>query len=279
MFQQGFREQCGSITAAFAVKESISYYIEKNSKVFAAFLDNQKAFNSVWINGLLFKLYELGVSGKIWRLLRDSFENVYSQVLFAGQKGDKFPIIQGVGQGRVLSAWLFLVVIDGLAYTLDDLQQGLRIDKLHVPCILLADDTMIMSPTISTLQTQLEAVYRNSCKWRLAYNSNKSTLIEFSRKKSVVNNKETLNIGNDVIVWSDSKVYAGITLCRDLKENTSIHENCEKGKRSMNSITDIGIYKGGVNPVKSIEVVKRVIFPSILYGAELWNDVNESSKA
>ena len=56
------------------------------------------------------------------------------------------------------------------------------------------------------------------------------------------------------------------------------HENCEKGKRSMNSITYIGIYKGGVNPVKSIAVVKRVIFPSILYGAELWNDVYDTSK-
>ncbi|XP_060074578.1 uncharacterized protein LOC132554291 [Ylistrum balloti] len=86
--QQGFRSKCGSITAAFTVREAICHHLELNTKVYAAFLDNAKAFNSVWINGLLFKLYNLGFNGKIWRILANSFEGVTSCVLYKGKKGN-----------------------------------------------------------------------------------------------------------------------------------------------------------------------------------------------
>ena len=44
-------------------------------------------------------------------------------------------------EGRVLSAFMFLVYINNLMYKLCSKKNGLFLDDLHIPSILLADDT------------------------------------------------------------------------------------------------------------------------------------------
>ena len=55
--QFGFKNGTGCIEASFLINEAISYFVERSSKVFACFLDVRKAFDTVWIDGLFFKLF------------------------------------------------------------------------------------------------------------------------------------------------------------------------------------------------------------------------------
>lgn len=66
-------------------------------------------------------------------------------VPFAGVNSELFKISQGVGQGRVLSAFIFLVYIDDLLYELCASTSGKLMGSLHIPGILLADDTALIS--------------------------------------------------------------------------------------------------------------------------------------
>ncbi|XP_048744007.2 uncharacterized protein LOC125657478 [Ostrea edulis] len=59
--QFGFRNDHGAIPACYVLKEAIGYYVSRGSPVFCAFLDNEKAFDRIWHNGLLFKLHTLGI--------------------------------------------------------------------------------------------------------------------------------------------------------------------------------------------------------------------------
>ena len=62
--QQGFHPQCGSITAAFTVTESVNYYFKRSSKVYAVFLGNQKAFTVYGSTVLCIKYSNWGLTEK-----------------------------------------------------------------------------------------------------------------------------------------------------------------------------------------------------------------------
>ena len=67
----GFREGVGCTEASFTILEAINHMIESGSNVFTCFLDGHKAFDTVWIDGLLPKLFfEFGIRGRMWLALR-----------------------------------------------------------------------------------------------------------------------------------------------------------------------------------------------------------------
>ena len=68
--QFGFSEGVGCIEASFTILETINHMLERGSKVFNCFRDVRKAFDTVWIDGLLFKLFsDLGINGRMWLAL------------------------------------------------------------------------------------------------------------------------------------------------------------------------------------------------------------------
>ena len=78
--QFGFREGIGCIEASFTILETINHMLERGSKVFSCFLDFRKAFDTVWIDGLLYKLFnDLGIKGRMWLAIKDLYTDVKAQ--------------------------------------------------------------------------------------------------------------------------------------------------------------------------------------------------------
>ena len=64
--QFGFQEGVGCTEASCTILETINHMLERGSKVFICFLDIRKAFDTVWIDGILYKLFsELGIRGRM----------------------------------------------------------------------------------------------------------------------------------------------------------------------------------------------------------------------
>ena len=75
--QFSFQEGVGCIEASFIILETINHILELGSKIFSCFLDVCKAFDTVWIDGLLYKLFtELGINGRMWLAIKDLYTNV-----------------------------------------------------------------------------------------------------------------------------------------------------------------------------------------------------------
>ena len=108
--QFGFMERVGCIEASFTILETINHMLERGSKVFSCSLDVRKAFDTVWIDGLLFKLFsELGIKGRMWLAIKDLHTNVKTKVLYAGSLSREIDILQGIGQGRILASFMYKV--------------------------------------------------------------------------------------------------------------------------------------------------------------------------
>ena len=98
--QFGFEKSVGCLEASFVVSESVNHKLECGNKVFSCFLDVKKAFDTVWLDRLLFTLLtDLGVCGKMWLILKDMHTEVQGFVTCGGLTSDLFSIDQGSGQG------------------------------------------------------------------------------------------------------------------------------------------------------------------------------------
>ena len=88
--------------------------LKEDKVTYAFFLVVKKAYDTVWHDGLWLKLWEMGVRGKVWRVIKQMYEFSRSAVLLEGKKSDTFSLEQGVAQGCSLSPILFSVFINDL---------------------------------------------------------------------------------------------------------------------------------------------------------------------
>ena len=96
--QFGFQEGLECVEASFTILEAISHMLEGGSKISVCFLDVRKAFDTVWIDGLLFKLFtELGIEGRMWLAIKDLYTGVKAQVLYSGSLSISFDGSQRTG--------------------------------------------------------------------------------------------------------------------------------------------------------------------------------------
>lgn len=69
--QFGFRAKHSTTHAVHKLLDIICKHLKKNQRVAAVLIDMEKAFDPVWINGLLFKLKRYGFPGWLLLLITD----------------------------------------------------------------------------------------------------------------------------------------------------------------------------------------------------------------
>ena len=74
--QGGYQEEQDALTSCFVIDEVINHCCQDNDNVYVAYMDISKAFDTMWINGMLYKLYHnMGITGKMRRLIRNWYTN------------------------------------------------------------------------------------------------------------------------------------------------------------------------------------------------------------
>ena len=73
--------------------KNLFFQKENNSKLFVCFLDVQKAFDSVWHNGLFVKSYEMGIRSNLLCLIMKMYKAMKSAVLYKGYYSAWFSVL------------------------------------------------------------------------------------------------------------------------------------------------------------------------------------------
>lgn len=179
-----------------------------------------------------------------------------------------FSIKQGVGQGRVMSAWFFLVFINDLICELKASMNGISVYGMSIPCVLLADDTTLVSATPRALQSSLNIVRTYANKWRLTYNASKSKSLVFCKPRQP-HNKVKYTFGNAIIDNFDSVQYGGIIINSNLSCKDRVISCCSKARKSVNSLRSLGLNNVDLHPNTCVKIWKRMILSTSFYGCEL----------
>ena len=91
----------------YTLNEIVQGRLKEDKKTFAFFLDIQKAYDTVWHDGLWYKLWDMSVKGRMWRVIKKIYMSPRSAVLLEGEKSDSFNVEQGLAQGCSLSPYYF----------------------------------------------------------------------------------------------------------------------------------------------------------------------------
>ena len=152
---------------------------QAKKKVMACFIDVRKAYDRVWRDGLWKALWQKGVRGKMWRVIKNYYRKVQSAVRLDEGNTEWFDVDVGVRQGCVISPVLFDVFVDRLAREVRVLNLGVSAAGKRLSLLLYADDIVLLADSQEELQRMLGAVQAFCRRWRMQMNMSKTKVMAF----------------------------------------------------------------------------------------------------
>ena len=266
--QIGFLPKYRTTDHIYTLNTLIDNQINKNkSKLFSCFVDFKKAFDSIWHDGLMYKLLESGIGGKTYDIIKSMYTNNKCAVKIGEKHTDFFPQSRGVRQGCSLSPTLFNIYINELAKTLEQsTAPGIPLANTEIKCLLFADDLLLLSPTKEGLQQQLDLLHKFSETWALTVNLTKTKIMIFQKRSSRQNHQFLLN--TIPLEQTKNYTYLGLNISSTGNYNQAVKDLRDKARRAFYAIkrnikVDI--------PIKTwLKILDSVIEPISLYGCEIW---------
>jgi hypothetical protein len=149
--QIGFTRKARTSDHMFILKCIIDQYCKtKDGRVFACFVDFQKAFDKVIHTGIKLKLLEIGVSSRFYNIIKNMYSYSTSCVKINDKLTEFFATKLGVKQGDNLSPNLFKIFINDLPSYLSNTKDPVILDNSPIHCLMYADDIVLLSKSCIT---------------------------------------------------------------------------------------------------------------------------------
>ena len=110
--QAGFRPGRSTADQLFSLRQITEKYNEIGKPLYFCYIDYQKAFDTVWQEGLWSAMRHLGYPDKIMRLLQVLYQISTSAVRVDDDITEWFRTLTGVRQGCILSPQLFNILLE-----------------------------------------------------------------------------------------------------------------------------------------------------------------------
>ena len=131
--QTGYRKHRSTEDQLALIAQEIENAFQEKKKVVAVFFDLTKAFDKVWREGLLLKVPQSRVSGRMYKWIRCYLQDRSARVKLDGYMSESVKMREGVPQGDVFSPTLFLLYINNITTILPrHVSNTLHVDDLAV---------------------------------------------------------------------------------------------------------------------------------------------------
>ena len=271
VLQGAARKGFSCIHTALTLQETIAREREVGKKVFVAYFDVSKAFDSVWTDGLFFQLYNMGITGNLWRLLYKSYVNFSCCVRIGDKNSVWYSMDCGIHQGGYLSLVKYTAYIDSLIQSLEQSDLCSSIFRVKTSPVGYADD--LAACAISKMDCIMQIVYQHGCDWRYMFNASKSAVLVYGetlRERRLGVENRMFSLGGIRVHERNYYDHVGVKSCVNGDGHVRTEEKISKARKVLNMNTNIGIRRGGLNLKTCNIIFWTIVIPTLLFGCEVW---------
>jgi hypothetical protein len=269
--QAGFRKQRSTTDHLVKLDYDIKAGFKTKKTTVALFLDISKAYDSVWTNGLLYKLGKLGIQGNCLGWIANFIRNRSICIRLGSHHSDFKPISNCVPQGAVISPILFNLMLYDFPTPPQDINLQLYADDVNFY-------TTVKRPIDAeiTLQPYVDKVAKWGRKWKFKFSASKSSSVVFTRAYKP--GEDPLFFLNGQRIPNAKKVkFLGLTMDAKLlwKDHiAAVVNNCVKIKNAFSIIS-----KSSYAPsLKSLATLfKSLVRSRIDYGLIIYGSASKSN--
>ena len=236
----------------------------------AVFIDISKAYDKVWIEGLLYKLHhDMGITGNLFYMLRDLLMDRTIQVVADGKMSIRLVLRAGVPQGSILAPFLFLIYIHDIISRNADVDHELA----AVIASLFADDIAVLAPVagrpgIAVLQRCLDAISKYARRWKMSFSAKKTNVVFFRRRTKFTNPAPRVGqfeLGGFAVKPATQYKYLGVVLDEFLSFRPHVQAMYADVMRTVYMITRL-VRRDHLPSIPVIRtLVKNVLVPKLTY--------------
>ena len=258
--QAGFRSKYSTTDHIHAINQLKEKCREYNIPLCVAFVDYEKAFDSVQTQAILTSLQEQGIEDVYIEILKDIYTDS-SVTVHLHKESEKIRIKRGVRQGDTMSPKLFTATLESIFRRLNWENKGVKIDGEFLSNLRFADDIFLCTETPQELQQMLQELSDESRQMGLKMNITKT-------KVMVVDNTP-INVNNVLIENVPGYVYLGQHYSlKEKNQDKEIQRRIMAGWAAYAKHRDI--FKSNLAICLKRQVYNSCVLPAMTYGAETW---------
>ena len=267
--QIGFMQGCRTSDHIFLLQTIVEKVVKnQKGKLYAAFIDFKKAYDTVNRDLLLERLKALGINGIFLRNVEAMYKRTgYFIKVKSGHLENKINSNLGLKQGCPLSPMLFNLYIDDIEDMFDEDCEPVCIQNERISHFLYADDLVLLSHSSGGLQRCLDRLAGFSKDKQLTINTDKSKTMVFNQTGKFF--KTNFTVDGKKLEPVQTFCYLGF----DLKSSGAVKHAMnilnDKAKKALQPLL-CTIARFNLPVINSLKLFHTFISPIILYNVENW---------
>ena len=180
--QAAYRKERSTVDNILILQELFYHYRYKKGKqrkimekmaLYYGFLDLRKAFDTVPRDKLFGKLRQMGITGKMYRVIKNLFRSNRARIRIGEYETDSLIVKSRVTQGSKLGPILFHIFINDLLEELNSSNLGVSMLTLKITALGYADDIVLLADSPRNLQALINICQSWSRKNGMSFNTDK----------------------------------------------------------------------------------------------------------
>lgn len=261
--QAGFRRGFSTMDHIHTINQLKEKCQEFNIPLCVAFVDYEKAFDSVETYAVLKALQDQGINNAYIKILKDIYSDCYNTVRMH-KASNKIMIRKGVRQGDTGSPKFFTACLESIFKTFDWSSKGININGENMSHLRFADDIVIISHNLNDLEIMLQELDDASRLTGLKMNMKKTKVMAGSAK-----DPKQIQVNGTKMEQVEDYIYLGQRFSlQDKNQDNEIRRRIKAGWQAFGRYSTI--MKGKLPLCLKKKVYNQCIIPAISYAAETW---------